>query len=72
MTEPEQYYVRYNLFNVKTKANCITANMTYDDFERTINEEKPDSPYMLICEDGTDIFYINSPVGCYRITLVDD
>ena len=65
-------YIIFNLHNVKPKAGYINAEMSWKDFIETIKEEKPEYPYTIMCEDGVNILYINSPVGCYRITLIKD
>jgi len=71
--EPESVpnYVIYRLFNVHNKANFISAKMTWDDLEEALDLENPEKPYMIIKEDDIYIFYVNSPVGCYRIEVVD-
>ena len=72
MTEDETpNYVIYKLFNVQNKANYISAKMTWEDLEEALEIERPEKPYMIIKEDDKYIFYVNAPVGCYRVEIVD-
>ena len=62
----------FNLHNVKPKAGYIDATMSWKEFIEATKKENPQEPYMVISEDGIDIFYINSPIGCYRVTLTKE
>jgi len=64
-------YVIYKLFAVQNKSNYIAAKMTWEDLEETLEIEKPEKPYMIIKEDDKYIFYVNAPIGCYRVEVVD-
>ena len=64
-------YVIYKLFNVQNKPNYISAKMTWEDLEDALELETANKPFTIIKEDDKYIFYINSPVGCYRIEVVD-
>lgn len=66
------HYVIFKIFDMKVESSYITGKMLWKDFNESVSKEKPKTPYMIIHEDGIDIFYINSPVGCYRITLIKE
>ena len=63
--------ITYSLYDVHLRPGkgFIDAKMTKRDFLETIKEEE--DVQTLILEDGKPIFYINSPIGAYRVEVVE-
>ena len=66
-------FVIWKLYNVTTTSyGYISAKMKMKDYKAVLDQEKPKEPYVVVQEDNIFIFYLNSPIGCYRIELIDE
>ena len=73
MVRVKPKYVVWEIFDIEqTGYGYNHAKMLMKDFERSVALESPNEPYAIVSENGTKIFYLNTPVGCYRIKLIED